>query len=201
MRWIGQDDNDWENNSTHNYVLLKPHTSIAALNARVATIYKQHVTDATAHAFLYPVSQLHLYGSFDKNGLPDGGKMDAVRVFIAIALLILLIACINFMNMSTARSEKRAKEVGIRKVSGALRGSLIGQFLGESILLTASDPAGLTRGLVVDAPVAGRLYLSCCYFRLDLSFGGYGRVIDRAVYGELSGDQGRVGKSRNEFAF
>ena len=137
MRWIGLEDNNWEDNSTHNYVLLKPNTNIAALNARVATIYKLHVTDATGRVLLYPVRQLHLYGSFDKNGLPDGGRMEAVRVFIAIALFILLIACINFMNMSTARSEKRAKEVGIRKVSGALRGSLIGQFLGESILLTA----------------------------------------------------------------
>jgi putative ABC transport system permease protein len=137
MRWFGEDDNNWDQNSTRNYVLLKAHTNIAALNARIATIYKEHVTDATTRVFLYPVPQLHLYGSFDKNGLPDGGKMDAVKVFIAIAGLILLIACINFMNMSTARSEKRAKEVGIRKVSGALRGSLIGQFLGESILLTA----------------------------------------------------------------
>jgi putative ABC transport system permease protein len=136
-RWIGQNDMDWGTNNTHNYVLLKPHANIAALNTRIAPIYKQYVSDATTHVFLYPVSQLHLYGSFDSSGLPDGGKMEAVRVFIAIAVLILLIACINFMNMSTARSEKRAKEVGIRKVSGALRGSLIGQFLGESILLTA----------------------------------------------------------------
>jgi putative ABC transport system permease protein len=136
-RWIGQDDGDWGTNNTHNYVLLQPHTNIAALNARIAPIYKRHETDATTQILLYPVGQLHLYGSFDKNGVPDGGKMDAVRVFMAIAGLILLIACINFMNMSTARSEKRAKEVGIRKVSGALRGSLIVQFLGESILLTA----------------------------------------------------------------
>ena len=136
-RWIGQDDMDWGINNTHTYVLVKPHANIAALNSVIAPIYKQHMTDATTHIFLYPVSQLHLYGNFDKNGRPDGGKMEAVMVFITIAVLILLIACINFMNMSTARSEKRAKEVGIRKVSGALRGSLIGQFLGESILLTA----------------------------------------------------------------
>ncbi len=136
-RWINEDDMDWGTNNTHNYVLLQPHANLAALNARIAPIYKQHVSDVTTKVLLYPVSQLHLYGSFDSNGLPDGGKMEAVRVFTAIAVLILLIACINFMNMSTARSEKRAKEVGIRKVSGALRGSLIGQFLGESILLTA----------------------------------------------------------------
>ncbi len=136
MRWTRQDDSAWDQNSTHNYVLLKPHTDIAALNKRVAKVYHGHISDSVTQVFLYPVSELHLHGSFD-NGVPNGGKMQAVRVFILIAVLILLIACINFMNMTTARSEKRAKEVGIRKVSGALRGSLIGQFLGESILLAA----------------------------------------------------------------
>jgi ABC-type antimicrobial peptide transport system permease subunit len=135
MHWIDQDDSDWEHNSTHNYVLLKPHTNIAAFNARIQDIYLHHSNDTDQpRLFLYPVSQLHLYGGFT-NGVPDGGKMEMVRVFILIAVIILLIACINFMNMSTARSEKRAKEVGIRKVSGALRGSLISQFLGESVLL------------------------------------------------------------------
>jgi ABC-type antimicrobial peptide transport system permease subunit len=67
--------------------------------------------------------------------LPVGGEIDMVRLFAIIAAFILLIACINFMNLSTARSEKRAKEVGIRKVAGARSKTLISQFLGESILL------------------------------------------------------------------
>ena len=140
MRWTNQDDSDWDKNSTHNYVLLKPNTDIAGLNKRVAKVYHGHLSDSVTQVFLYPVSKLHLHGSFD-NGVPNGGKMQAVRVFTLIAVLILLIACINFMNMSTARSEKRAKEVGIRKVSGALRSSLVGQFLGESILLAAMSGA------------------------------------------------------------
>ena len=133
--WVNQDDSDWEHNFTHTYVQLRPHTDIAALNNKVRNIYRQHVKGANVdEAFLYPVSRLHLYSNFE-NGIPTGGRIETVRVFLLIAILILLIACINFMNMSTARSERRAKEVGIRKVSGALRGSLIGQFLGESILL------------------------------------------------------------------
>ena len=137
MRWLHLDDSDWGHNSTRNLVLLKPHTDMAAFNRRVQNIYLLHSTDTNQpRIFLYPVNQLHLYGSFT-NGVPDSGKAEMVRVFILIAIVILLIACINFMNMSTARSEKRAKEVGIRKVSGALRGSLIGMFLGESILLAA----------------------------------------------------------------
>jgi ABC-type antimicrobial peptide transport system permease subunit len=81
------------------------------------------------------MSRLHLYANFE-NGVEDGGRIEIVRLFAIIAALILLIACINFMNLSTARSESRAKEVGIRKVVGAQKGSLIGQFLGESILFT-----------------------------------------------------------------
>ncbi|HEV9036828.1 MAG TPA: ABC transporter permease [Puia sp.] len=132
-----QDDSDWEHNFIRNYVLVRPHTDIARLNNKIRNIYQQHVKGVNVNeAFLYPVSRLHLYSNFE-NGVPAGGRIETVRVFLTIAVFILLIACINFMNMSTARSERRAKEVGIRKVSGALRSSLIGQFLGESILLSA----------------------------------------------------------------
>ena len=135
LQWTHQDDTNWENNSTHNYIILRPHADVAGLNAKIRHIYQQHVKYVDPNeAFLYPVSSLHLYSNFE-NGVPSGGRIETVKVFLLIAVFILLIACINFMNMSTARSERRAKEVGIRKVSGALRGSLIGQFLGESILL------------------------------------------------------------------
>ncbi len=126
----------WDNNSTHNYVLLKPNASIASLNSKIKNIiYKTcRSRNEQRNDFLYPVSKLHLHSNFE-NGIAIGGKIETVKVFILIAVFILLIACINFMNMSTARSEKRAKEVGIRKVVGAGKKSLIGQFLGESILI------------------------------------------------------------------
>jgi putative ABC transport system permease protein len=136
MHTLGGDDTSWGNNSTHNFVMLKKNTNIAALNKKIANIIKSHgERDWTTESFLYPVSKLHLYGEFDKTGNPTGGKIQTVRVFFIIAVFILLIACINFMNMSTARSEKRAKEVGIRKVAGALKSSLIIQFIGESVLI------------------------------------------------------------------
>jgi putative ABC transport system permease protein len=77
---------------------------------------------------------MHLYGRFE-HGKPDGGRISLVRSFFWIAIFILVIACINFMNLSTARSERRAKEVGIRKTVGALKGSLIAQFLSESMII------------------------------------------------------------------
>lgn len=136
VRRQGGTDSLWDKNSVQTFVQLKPHTDLAAFNAKTKDIYKKHGNPYFAESFLYPVSRLRLYSEFE-NGKAVGGRIERVRIFIVIAVFILLIACINFMNMSTARSEKRAKEVGIRKVSGALRGSLMGQFLGESVLLAA----------------------------------------------------------------
>ena len=84
---------------------------------------------------MYPFTSEHLQGDF-KNGKPAGGLIDYVRMFSIIGLLVLLIACVNFMNLSTARSEKRAKEVGIRKAIGSMRSSLVLQFLIESLVIT-----------------------------------------------------------------
>ncbi len=147
MHTIQQDDSVWDKNSTHNYVLLKPHTDLKSFNAKIQHIVKKYGNpEWTTEMFLYPVSRLHLYSNF-VNGIPTGGKIEMVRVFILIAGLILLIACINFINMSTARSERRAKEVGIRKVSGAMKNSLIIQFIAESIFIAGI--AGLIALLLV----------------------------------------------------
>jgi len=85
--------------------------------------------------FLYPFTEVYLHNVF-KNGVVTGGRIEVVQMFSVIACFILLIACINFMNLSTARSEKRAKEVGIRKAVGALKNSLITQFLLESVIIS-----------------------------------------------------------------
>jgi len=136
MRTTNQDDSSWDSNSTRNYLLLKPNTDVASVNAKISSIIIKHVgAGTTTQPFLYPVSKLRLYSSF-VNGKPSGGLIESVKVFVLIAAFILLIACINFMNMSTARSEKRAKEVGIRKVAGALKKLLVAQFLSESILIS-----------------------------------------------------------------
>src|SRR3954453_10892592 len=131
----GGDDNYWGNNSVQTFVQLKPNTSEALVDAKIKDITKQHSNgQEQQEVFLHPISKWHLYSNFE-NGKISGGRIETVRLFGVIAAFILLIACINFMNLSTARSEKRAKEVGIRKVVGAQKGYLIGQFIGESILL------------------------------------------------------------------
>jgi ABC-type antimicrobial peptide transport system permease subunit len=133
----GGDDSSWGNNSTRTYVLLKPNVTMDAANGKLKSIkyqYTKENDDKKWEMFLYPASRWRLYSKFT-DGREDGGLIDFVKLFAVIALFILLIACINFMNLSTARSEKRAKEVGIRKVVGAQKKSLISQFIGESILL------------------------------------------------------------------
>jgi len=85
--------------------------------------------------FLHSMSQWHLYSEF-KNGKNVGGRIEFVWLFGIIGVFVLLLACINFMNLSTARSEKRAKEVGIRKSIGSLRSQLIGQFFSESLVVS-----------------------------------------------------------------
>jgi predicted permease len=131
-----QNDSSWGNNSTRTYVLLKENASLAGANAKMKVLKPRYAADDDPkwEMFLYPASRWRLYSSFS-NGKEDGGLIEFVRLFAVIAAFILLIACINFMNLSTARSEKRAKEVGIRKVVGAQRHSLISQFIGESMLL------------------------------------------------------------------
>jgi putative ABC transport system permease protein len=132
MHW---DDADWGNNSVNTFVQLKPQVNPEVLNAKIKTISQVHSKGSVKEeVFLHGLTRLHLYSRFE-NGKEAGGAIDTVRLFLVIAAFILLIACINFMNLSTARSEKRAREVGIRKVSGAQRSSLIFQFLGESIFI------------------------------------------------------------------
>jgi ABC-type antimicrobial peptide transport system permease subunit len=135
---IGWADSSWGNNSIQSYVLLKPGVSQAAFNEKIKNVTIDHTKgtgdSSTTTVFIQPLKDQWLY-SKSENGKYVGGRVETVKLFAVIAAFILLIACINFMNLSTARSEKRAKEVGIRKVVGAQKRSLISQFIGESILL------------------------------------------------------------------
>ncbi len=135
MDKLDWNDKGWGNNSVTTYITLKPGTSHEAFDKKIKDITTSH-SDESEKVFSYLLSKRHLYGKSENGNLVDG-QIETVRLFAVIAGFILLIACINFMNLSTARSEKRAKEVGIRKVSGALKGSLIAQFIGESVLLSA----------------------------------------------------------------
>jgi ABC-type antimicrobial peptide transport system permease subunit len=154
LRSSGGDDSNWENNSTRTYVLLKPNATLASAAPKVKTLKQKYSTnDPKWEMFLYPISRWRLYSSFT-NGVEDnGGQIALVRLFGIIAAFILLIACINFMNLSTARSEKRAKEVGIRKVVGAQKIYLITQFIGESILIAFL--AGILAIIIVQISLPG----------------------------------------------
>jgi ABC-type antimicrobial peptide transport system permease subunit/AraC-like DNA-binding protein len=135
---LGWDSNQtWTTSNAQTYVLLKQGASFAAFDKKVQNIVKGHANHgdgATREVFSQPLSREYLYSRPD-NGHLVGGRIETVRMFIIIAVFILLIACINFMNLSTAKSEKRAKEAGIRKVVGARRHWLILQFIGESTMI------------------------------------------------------------------
>lgn len=126
---------NWNTNTYYTFVTLKAGTDVEQFNNKIKPLIRTNAKDLKwTSVFLYPITKQYLYGSF-KNGIPSGGRIDQVRLIGAIGLLILGIACINFMNLSTARSQKRSKEVGVRKVVGAKKWSLIQQFLIESMLL------------------------------------------------------------------
>lgn len=134
--WVKSSQDSWENNSFRIFVELNNAEALEATNQDIASIIKENNKDATsAELFLHSASNWHLYSNFE-NGKISGGMIEYVQMFSAIAVFILLIACINFMNLATARSEKRAREVGIRKSVGSGRKELILQFIGESVFIT-----------------------------------------------------------------
>ncbi len=153
MKKIGQDDQYWGNNSIQTFVLLKTGVSEAMADKAIINVTKSHSDTKDIDQFLHPLRKWRLYSEFDEKGRISGGRIETVRTFSIIAAFILIIACINFMNLSTARSEKRAREVGIRKVVGALRGSLISQFLGESILIALIS--GLIAIVIIQFSLSG----------------------------------------------
>jgi len=127
----------WGNTGTQTLVLLKPGVNIDQFNVKIADFIKVKTKNEITHRtlFLTGYSENYLYGKYE-NGLQVGGRITYVKLFSIIAIFILLIACINFMNLSTARASRRVKEVGIKKAIGAGRKSLIFQFLGESMLMS-----------------------------------------------------------------
>ncbi|MBS1656027.1 MAG: ABC transporter permease, partial [Bacteroidetes bacterium] len=134
LKKLDWNNDSWQRNITPTFIQLKPNVNAAAFSDKIKNVTRNQTgrNNLWTH-FIYPLSKWHLYSNFE-NGKPAGGRIDTVRVFGIIAIFILLIACINFMNLSTARSEQRAKEVGIRKVAGAGKSLLIGQFLVEAFM-------------------------------------------------------------------
>ncbi|MBC3785133.1 ABC transporter permease [Spirosoma utsteinense] len=129
---------NWGNTNPLTFVQLRTGTDPVKVEAKIKEFiyqYRAKNTGSRTELALQPYPEKYLHSTF-KNGQVDGGRIEYVRLFSLVALFILLIACVNFMNLATARSTKRAKEVGVRKVIGAVRSALMGQFVGEAMLIT-----------------------------------------------------------------
>jgi putative ABC transport system permease protein len=131
---------NWASRSPQTFIQLQPGADAVAVEAKIKGFVTGYLpatykTGYQVELGLQPLNEVYLRSVF-KQGKPDGGRIEYVSLFSIVAIFILLIACINFMNLSTARSVKRAKEVGIRKTAGAIRARLIIQFMGEAMLLT-----------------------------------------------------------------
>ena len=134
-----QENMEWDNNSWQILAQLRPNADFDAVTEKIKGLRVKHIPQlakSNTEVFLNPMSRWHLYTGWDKTGKLEG-RIQYIWLFGFIGGFVLLLACINFMNLSTARSEKRAKEVGIRKAVGSIRTQLITQFLGESLLVVS----------------------------------------------------------------
>lgn len=136
--WVKDAQTQWGNHSFQFYAQVADHADIEKVSLKIRDVELPHAFSKTdkPQYFLHPMNRWHLYSDF-KDGKNVGGGIQFVWLFAIIGIFVLLLACINFMNLSTARSEKRAKEVGIRKSIGSLRSQLIFQFLSESFLVVS----------------------------------------------------------------
>ena len=125
----------WGNQSLSTYVELKSGVDPGTVNKQLYNNIQKHEPTSISHMFLFSMNDWHLHDSFKEGKMTGGGQIEYVHLFTIIAWIILFIACINFMNLATARSEKRAREVGVRKVLGAGKKLLIMQFLGEALFM------------------------------------------------------------------
>jgi len=144
MRYLARTNNDlknnvWDNFNYYTYIILnnkadQSKSAIAELETKIQAIYKKNEPVVKAGFVLQPLSRVHLYSNFLAD-IAGHGNAQNVYIFMVVAVFILVVACLNFMNLATARAARRAKEVGLRKVVGAVRPHLMGQFLAESLVV------------------------------------------------------------------
>lgn len=170
--WLDQ----WGNNNIRTYLLLTPTADATAFSEKFKDEVKSHEKDTNVELFIQPYEEYYLYGNFE-NGVQSGGRIEYVRIFFIVAVFVLAIACINFMNLATAQASKRAKEVGLRKVIGAVPRQLFKQFMGESFLTVClSGALGLMLALLVlplfNEMTGKEMSLSVLDYKITLLFAG-----------------------------
>jgi predicted permease len=169
----GQASNSWGNNSINTFVLTNKGIDIKDVNKKLTDVAREHIPQGTTNYMLFPVTDIHLHGQFGFT--QDNGPVTVLYIFAAIALFVLLIACINFINLSTAKASTRAREIGIKKVTGAGQKTLIIQFILESMLMVAFSMilslvlVGLLLGLFNS--VSGKQFVLSDLFRADFIAG------------------------------
>jgi putative ABC transport system permease protein len=136
-QWLKGNDwaKEWGNNGPRCAVMLAENVNVEQVNAKIKGYIKTKEKNSNVELFLQSYSESYLYSNWE-NGKQKGGRIDYVKAFSFVAVIILIIACINFMNLATARSLRRAREIGVRKVVGAGKKQLIGQFIGESMFVS-----------------------------------------------------------------
>jgi len=137
---MGQEDANWNWNSFYTYIKLKPGANMALVDDKIRALYKRNLPESKTYLYSQALTDIHL-GSHLKSELRPNSDRSYIFIFGTIAFLILLIACVNYINLTTAQSSLRAKEIGIRKISGALKRALIGQFLTEAVILSLAAAA------------------------------------------------------------
>lgn len=135
---VARENPNWDDNSYQAFAQIADHTTFARVNEQIKNIKQDHLREGLkrlkAEVFINPIQDWHLRSNWE-SGVKTGGPIQYIWLFGIIGAFVLILACINFMNLSTAQSEKRAKEVGIRKALGSFRSQLISQFLSESFLV------------------------------------------------------------------
>ncbi len=132
---------DWTNNGPACFLMLRKGANEKAFQKKIERFLDNYNKEQTGYSYIrlgmQQYGDVYLHSNFDKNGNISGGRIQYVKLFSMVAVFILLIACINFMNLTTARSVRRAKEIGVRKVVGAVRFTLIRQFIGEALVVVS----------------------------------------------------------------
>lgn len=168
---LPEDFGSWGNFHIYTYILLREGADYKALEAKLPEMYKNYMAEIFERMGinivyeLLPITRIHLYSDFEGELVPVG-KIQYIYIFIVIIAFLLIIACINYMNLATARSTKRSKEVGIKKVSGSSRGALIRQFISESLIL---------------AIISLAISLLLCYLLIPVFNNISGKFIDYSV--------------------